>query len=253
MFHCGMPEYINAIPFIGPFILGAVKSDFKFITAPPRDLNTLMSENKLPVSLVSAIHYLENKKKYEMISGLGIGAKFKVLSVSLFYPEALSSLDGVTVALDPESSTSNRVVRWLLTKVKKQNPNFIIPKNVIEGPLHTAFLLIGDRCLAFGCPKGYKLMDLGEEWMNATQNPLPCGLVVAQKEWRERNPLAFNQLREDLLNALSWSLDHKKELYGLAKRQTNLSEETVLSYWEHLSFILDHRYKDSLDFMEKNI
>jgi predicted solute-binding protein len=248
-----MPEYINALPFIGPFQLGALKSDFKFVTAPPRDLNMLMAEKKLFVSLVSAIYYLENKEQLELMYGVGIGAKYKVQSVCLFYPEALKSLDGVTVALDPESATSNRVIQWILTKVKKQNPHFVIAKNVIEGPLHTAFLLIGDRCLAFGCPKGYKIMDLGEEWMNATQLPLPFGVIVADKKWHEKHPGALQSLKQDLLNALSWSLDHKKELYTLAKRQTNLSEEVVLSYWDHLAYVFDHRYKESLDFMEKNI
>lgn len=232
MWVCGVPSYINALPLVAPFYLGALKSDFTFYAAPPDVLNRA----DLAVSLVSTIHYLENKEQLTA-TPLGIGSRGKVQSVCFFYPENFTK-----VGLDPESATSNRVLQWLL----KKEVHYTQERS--EG-----FLLIGDKCLNFTPPPGYRKMDLGEEWMRATHLPLPFALLVAKKPWAEQNPEALQKLVEDLKRALAWSKEHRKEIVPLAQRQTALGAQEILSYWDHLEYVLDEPYQEALAFMEKNL
>lgn len=241
----GAISYINCLPFVAPLLLKKIDTDLQCLLAPPKYLNEKMTQKELPFSFVSAYYYLQNKDQLDLIEGVGIGACNQVDSVCFYHPEALDHFDQQKIALDPESQTSNAVLKWYLTQYKQEKPIFVFPDSGTHAP---SFLRIGDKCLTFSTPKGYRKIDLGKVWYEVTGSPLPFAVVVAQKGIEGQT-----EVQQTLLKALEWSQQHLEEILPLAKQQVDLSEEAILRYWQLLTYLFDHSFIKALKVLETHV
>lgn len=242
----GIVEYSNSLPFIAPYLLKSLPSPFSWILGHPEELNRKTLAKELPISFVSSLFYLKHKDELELIPGIGIGADGPVESVCLYYPEKLFTFTNVTVALHPESATSNGVLKWYLEKIRGHRPYFVAsptPEN------HPAFLLIGDKCLSFKTPKGFKKIDLAEEWKSFTNLPLPFAVLVADKHFARNNRQEIHLAKETLLNGVKWSLEN----LSLAATLSSFPQERLIAYWQKLRYHFDARYTTALVHMERDV
>ena len=99
---------------------------------------------------------------------MAVACRGEVFSVFLAHREPLSALE--SLALDPASHTSNRLLQCLLAEFHDLDPEFVpAPEDDAQ-----ARLLIGDAALQFRKTQssaGWHFLDLGAEWMRCTGLP----------------------------------------------------------------------------------
>lgn len=249
----GIVQYLNSLPLIAPYLFKEFEAPFKWEFQPPKTLNQMVLDNKLEVSFVSSLFYLENQEHLELIPGIGIGADGPVGSVSLFYPEHLVHFNGVEVTFDKESKTSNGILKWYLEKIRGERPLFKAPPLEGTPSKKEPFLLIGDRCLAFGLPKGYKKIDLAEEWKSYTNLPLPFAVLAAKKGFSQNNPEEGANLRNALLTGLMWSKNNLQRLLDYGTKQIPVGREELSHYWKGLRYTFDERDETALIHLERDV
>ncbi len=241
----GVIQYLNSLPLIAPYLLNALPTPFEWIRDTPAKLNQMVLEKTLPISFVSSLFYLEHTDQLDLIPGMGIGADGPVGSVSLFYPAHVTHFNGVTIALDPESATSNGLLKWYMEKIRRETPRY----SHDPAPQST-FLLIGDKCLSQRTKEGFKKIDLAEEWKSYTNLPLPFAVLVAQKGVPEE---VKNELLFHLRAGLQWSQNHYDQVAAIAKDESPLSKEELITYWKQLHFIFDDRFETALGHLQRDV
>ncbi|MBV9463015.1 MAG: menaquinone biosynthesis protein [Verrucomicrobiae bacterium] len=151
----GCVPYLNAKPLIQG--LSGVELDV------PARLAESLGAGRLDCALVPIVEYF-HRPDYQIVPGVAIASRGPVRSVYLAYRGALSQLR--RVAPDPASRTSSLLMRVVL--------RVFYELKVEEAPDAEAKLLIGDPALLSRArfqAEGWNLLDLGEEWHEATGLP----------------------------------------------------------------------------------
>lgn len=234
MLRVGITSFINSIPFVAPYELGVKKAPFEYVLAPPKKLHHLITEGELDVSFVSAIFALQNKDFLHIVDGIGIGGDGKVDSVNFFVPKSNASLE--VVYLDTQSLTSNILLQWLIQNTFNVQPTYQFPGDV-KGKPH---LLIGDACLERGNPEEYHIYDLATWWKEKTDLPFLFAPFVSTVS-------DTDEIKNELLWALKWSLSHIDELAALCPKYPL---EMLRNYWDTLVLETDARFLKALHTFE---
>jgi|GEM_PF-3354041 len=245
MHRVGIVQYLNSLPLIAPYLLGKLQASVEWVRETPADLNRMILEKKLPLSFVSSLFYLEHENQLDLVPGIGIGADGPVGSVSLFYPEHVTHFNGVTIALDPESATSNGLLKWYMEKIRRESPQY-----THDPAPQSSFLLIGDKCLVESNRKGFKQIDLAEEWKSYTNLPLPFAVLVAQKGTPEE---VKNEILFHLHNGLKWSQEHFDQVAALADHTSPIPQKELIAYWQQLRYVFDHRFQTALGHLQRDV
>jgi chorismate dehydratase len=145
----------------------------------------------------------------EIVPGLGIvtsGAARSVLLVAKDDPRRLR-----TVALDPESRTSNALTRVLFAERFRHWPAFVGGERELAATLARCdgAVRIGDKALFETPPPGTQVHDLGEAWAESTGLPfvfaawiarpgvVDRGIYRALHESRRRGVRAIQRIADD--------------------------------------------------------
>jgi predicted solute-binding protein len=134
-----------------------------------------MASGALDLALLPVIE-LARMRDLELVPGLGIvtcGASRSVLLVCQKPARRVAS-----VALDPESRTSNALTRVLFATVWKRQPDFTTGSRSLAESLerNDAAVRIGDKALFDPRPENTHVYDLGTVWTE--QTGLPCVFAV---------------------------------------------------------------------------
>ena len=144
------------------------------------------------------IDYLCLQTTFERVGPFGIAVRGRAHSTVLFTRKPLRSLDGATIAVTSETSTTECVLRLLLEKRYR-----IIPKAYLAGEDRgaDALLLIGDEALRFRqTNRQYPYeIDLGFEWWMWQHVPLVFAVWAVRKD-------AEIKIKRDLERSLSRTL-----------------------------------------------
>jgi predicted solute-binding protein len=129
-----------------------------------------MRAGDLDVALLPVVE-LARMPDLEVAPGLGIvcdGATRSVLLVSSRPVDEVRS-----VALDPESRTSNALVRVLFDRVWRSGPEYAVGPTDLDEALRgaDAAVRIGDKALFEHVPTGCRAIDLGTVWHDRTGLP----------------------------------------------------------------------------------
>jgi chorismate dehydratase len=166
----GAVSYLNTRPLVHGLENGLLADRIELSYAPPSRLADELAAGDLDIALLPVIE-LARIPDLELAPGLGIvcrGATRSVLLVSRV------PLDQVRrVALDPESRTSNALVRVLFARVWGGTPSFATGPLALEQALEDAdaAVRIGDKALFEPVPEGCHVVDLGSAWTDATGLP----------------------------------------------------------------------------------
>lgn len=187
----GAVDYLNARPLIFGLEQGGGAGRIELSQDTPAALADRMVAGELEIALLPVIE-LARLADVEVVPGLGIVTRGPARSVRLVSKVPIA--DVRSVALDPESRTSNALVQVLFAEVWHGRPEFG------PGPLslgraldrYDAAVRIGDKALFELVPDGLEVHDLGEVWTNHT------GLPFVFAVWAARAGVVDQEIHEIL-------------------------------------------------------
>ena len=250
----GRIPYINCYPGYGAVDRGAVRLDATLVDGVPTALNRQMADGTLDVSVVSAVEYARDAKRYLLLPDLAISCDGPVRSVLLFSKRPATELNGRRVLVSRSSTTSVALLELLFENVWKARPIFV-PANAEISDVeqfgdaeHDARLVIGDAALVVGSrlrahrdvPAGYShAYDLGAEWKRWTGLPFVFAVWVAQRATPVTEALGVHAA---LIQSRDWGLAHLDVLAAQASKATDVDEPTCLEYLSGLDYGLSYHH-----------
>ncbi len=255
----GRIPYINCYPVYGAIDRGIVPINGELIDGVPTVLNRAMAEGTLDVSVISAVEYARDAKKYLLLPDLSICSDGPVRSVVLFSKRPASELHGRRVLVSRSSMTSVALLELLFENVWDAKPAFV-PSNAemvdVAGfgdEEHDARLVIGDAALQLwsrlrspelypdvGDPSQYRYAyDLGAEWKNWTELPFVFAVWVAQRTAPVAEALAVHA---GLIASRDWGLQHLETLASQAAIATGVHKGVCLEYLSGLDYGLSYQH-----------
>lgn len=228
----GHMAYINTFP-----LFHYLKDDpnLSFVQGTPQELNEMLQNSTLTCGFASAVTYLHNSHKYDIMP-FCIGAYHKVESVVLFSKEPIEFLHDKTIYTTPESATSTALLKLIIQKFIGIKPKYTT--DTTQKERSTAQLLIGDEALKHyhNQPEPY-LYDISELWNLLTGHASVFGLLLIAKN----TPV---DTKKYLHKAMTIAYDkHQENLDvcydAMTDKQKFLPKNTVVDYWKLLEYQLN--------------
>jgi chorismate dehydratase len=198
-------SYTNSKPFIYGLQHSDVLNKIDLSLDIPADCAQKLIDNRVDIGLIPVAATL-NLPYWEIVADYCIGAVGEVNSVFIFSNCDISKVK--RLQLDPQSRTSNNLVRVLLKHYWKFAPE-LITNAPDYGELtdeETAYVQIGDR--TFGKKDKYKFAyDLAGEWQKFTGLPFVFAAWIANKPIPVEFVAEFNE-------ALKYGLQHREALFA---------------------------------------
>ena len=164
----GIISYINSIP------LGfGLERHCEVVRQAPAELAKTFADGHLDVSFMPSVAYLRGGRRHALVDGLSISSFGPTNSVFLCLRKGLGTLR--SVALNPESMTSNFIVREILGRKHGIHPKFMHGSDDHAD----ARIVIGDKALDLG-DSWDAVLDVGTEWMEMTGLPMVYAVCVAR-------------------------------------------------------------------------
>lgn len=175
----GAVAYLNTRPLVFGLEQGLGARRFDLSYDVPSVLADRMQRGELDVALIPVIE-LARMPELEIVPGLGIVTDGPARSVLLVSRKPVEWIE--TVALDPESRTSNALTRVLFAEVWGGAPRFEMGGDDLDTALetHDAAVRIGDKALFDRLPEDATVLDLGREWTTATTLPFVFAVWAAR-------------------------------------------------------------------------
>ena len=251
----GRIPYINCYPVYGAVDRGVVRLDATVVDGVPTALNKQMAAGTLDVSVISAVEYARDAKRYLLLPDLAISCDGPVRSVMLFSKAPAEELDGRRVLVSRSSMTSVALLELLFENVWGARPEFV-PANAEISDLgrfadddHHARLVIGDAALMMWSRLrqgesttvgGYRhAYDLGAEWKRWTGLPFVFAVWVAQRTTAVDASLAVHA---SLIASRDWGLRNLETLADQAASDTGVRTAICLEYLSGLDYGLSYHH-----------
>ncbi|MEP7381474.1 MAG: menaquinone biosynthesis protein [Gemmatimonadota bacterium] len=250
----GRIPYINCYPVYGAIDRGIVSLTGTLVDGVPSALNAQMAGGTLDVSVVSAMEYARDSRRYLLLPHLAISCDGPVRSVMLFSKRPASELGARRVIVSRSSMTSVALVELLFEHVWRARPDFV-PGNSELADLahfdteeHEARLVIGDAALILnearrtsevGTTAYPYVYDLGSEWKAWTGLPFVFAVWVAQRSTAAAESL---QVHASLMASRDWGLQHLDVLASQASQATGVAYEPCVEYFAGLDYRLGYEH-----------
>jgi len=175
----GAVSYLNTRPLVFGLDQGQGADRIELSYDVPSVLATRLEAGELDVALLPVIE-LARIPDLVVVPGLAIGSYGDCRSVLLIATKPLGEIR--SIALDPESRTSNALVRVLCADAWGINPRFVVGPRDLELALseHDAVVRIGDKALFEPIPPGTVAHDLGGAWTANTRTPFVYAVWAAR-------------------------------------------------------------------------
>lgn len=252
MLRVGRIRYINCYPVYGAIERGIVPLAGELVDGVPTQLNHLMADGTLDVSVISAVEYARDATRFLLLPELGITSNGPVRSVMLFSRRAPQDLGGRRVIVSRSSMTSVALLELLFEHVWRCHPEFV-PGNAeladlehFDGEPHDARLVIGDAALrmtddvARGGPWSERYpvqVDLGAAWKDWTGLPFVFAVWVAQRATPVHAALSAHA---SLIASRDWGLQHLDVLAAQAAAASGVPQEACRAYFDGLDYRLSY-------------
>ncbi|WP_457678820.1 menaquinone biosynthetic enzyme MqnA/MqnD family protein [Thermovibrio sp.] len=242
MLKVGKIEYLNTIPVYYGFIKGKVPSKgIEFIDSVPSELNKMLREGLLDVSVISSYEYISNWDKYLLLPDFSISARRKVVSVLFLSTVPIHQLHRKDVWITRSSMTSRELLKYILREVYAVEPNFhyYMLKEEDLPPNPKALLAIGDDALKLLKSKKFSFVyDLAEEWFNMTGLPFVFALWAVRREVYEERKEEVVRFYGKLRESRKVGEGSYKEICKEASKRLNLPQGLCEKYLKVLNFHL---------------
>ena len=257
MLRVGRIPYINCYPVYGAIDRGVVPlPDATLVDGVPTALNRGMAEGTLDVSVVSAIEYAHDARRFLLLPDVSISCDGPVRSVLLFSDVAAEDLGGRRVVVSKSSMSSVALLELLFENVWRCRPEFVPGDAEISdlaaferGRERPARLVIGDAALLLragprdggaAAPRPYAhVYDLGDEWKRWTGLPFVFAVWIAQRTTAVDEAL---RVHSALLRSRDWGLANTAELAAQAHARTGVPRTVCHEYLEGLDYGLTYEH-----------
>ncbi len=191
--------YLNSAPFYRGLTLG---ERYEFTDCLPRELGKKAAAGELLAGLLPVVDYIRLQDRFERIGHFGIAVRGRARSVLLFAMKPIRRLDGATIAVTEETSTSACLLRLILEQRYHVQPG-AYQRGADQAA--DALLLIGDEALRFKQTNTrYPFeIDLGFEWWLWQHLPFVFAVWAVRKE---AAALEKKQLESAIARALGTNL-----------------------------------------------
>ena len=255
----GRIPYINCYPVYGAIDRGLIRIDADLVDGVPTALNALMSAGKLDVSVVSAVEYARDSRRYLLLPDLAISCDGPVRSVMLFSKRPATELSQRRVLVSRSSMTSVALLELLFENVWHARPVFVPTDAEISDVArfsaedHEARLVIGDAALLLesrartsvrhdekasqAVPEYPHAYDLGAEWKRWTGLPFVFAVWVAQRNVAVDAALAAHA---GLIASRDWGIANVATLAKQAAETTGVAVDACVQYLEGLDYGLSY-------------
>jgi chorismate dehydratase len=250
----GRIPYINCYPVYGAVDRRLVALDAQLVDGVPSELNRQMAAGALDISVISAVEYARDAKRYLLLPDLAISCDGPVRSVVLFSRRPASELHGRRVLVSRSSMTSVALLELLFEHVWGAKPAFVPADAEISDvgrfgeDDHDARLVIGDAALLLwsrlrardATASGYHYAyDLGAEWKHWTGLPFVFAVWVAQRTSAVAQAL---KIHSGLIESRNWGLQHLDLLAAQAALATGVHRSICLEYLSGLDYGLTYEH-----------
>jgi len=152
--------YLNSAPFFRGLPLD---ERYELSDCPPRTLGAKAAAGEIVAGPLPLMDYLRLQGTFERLGHIGIAVRGRARSALLFSRKPISQLDGSTIAVTDETSTTLNLLRLLLEKryhicpaaydrrLHPEKRRTLAPKSTErrQEPEADALLLIGDEAIRF--------------------------------------------------------------------------------------------------------
>src|SRR5688572_28179360 len=256
----GRIPYVNCYPVYGAIDRAVVPLEGTLVTGVPSALNRRMAEGTLDISVVSAVEYARDARRYLLLPDLAISCDGPVRSVMLFSRRPAHDLGGRRVIVSRSSMTSVALLELLFENVWHARPEFVAGdaemSDIVgfDREVHDARLVIGDAALvlrgesrphrapvadATPLPTYPFAYDLGETWKTWTGLPFVFAVWVAQRTAPVAEALGIHA---SLITSRNWGLEHLPELAIRAATATGVAEPVCHEYLSGLDYGLSYEH-----------
>ena len=197
---------------------------FELVSLVPRAMAQAVERGELDAGPLPVAEVFRMADLLAPLGDLCVATRDEAASVLLFARRAAEELEGATVGVTDQTSTSVQLLRVLLAELWRVTPRRFVSQ---DAPCD-AVLLIGDDALrARGGLPGYRVTyDLGKEWRTLT------GLPMVFATWAVRREVDARTVSE-LRGMLEMSLDQSlREIGSIAaeRRDVGLTDLEVVEY-----------------------
>jgi chorismate dehydratase len=231
----GYLPYLN----VAPFYWESDRWEVELVPSVPSEFGKLAVQGQVDAGIMSLQDLFLQEAEFEPLGMYGICTRNKAQSVLLFSGKPIIELDGETIGITKETSTSVKLLQLLLKeKYKLQTSIELTNTNEI------AYLLIGDNALR---EKKINTMsyvyDLGEEWIEWQKLPF----VFAR--WVVRRSLTSHQkkiLLDCVDNSFNKGMNNLQQVARYRSATSVLDADEICSYLSNFNYIIGRQEEAGL-------
>jgi chorismate dehydratase len=243
MLRSGRIAYTNDLPIYTAFDAGAVRFPGSFTADVPARLNSMLLENRLDLSPISAFFYARHADAFALLPDLCIGSRREVWSVILVSAKPLEALAGATISVTTESASGRNLLRVLLEGQYGIRADFVETDDPLAAVRRgEPTLLIGDRAIdaQLECMPE-RIHDLGMLWSAWTGTDMVYAVWAVQRKALASDPQAVADALEALRKARAWGVANGERVAVAAQMKKPRPAGFYASYYETLNFTFDER------------
>lgn len=233
----GKIPYINSIPYYEKL----EKRDYRLLSASPRRLGMFAKKEKIDAGLFSLVDYFAIRDYYDEI-GFGIATRDQVKSVMLFSNHGWRDLEGKTIGITDDTSTSVKLLELILKQRYGVNCSFVrIRKEVDNLSSFDAVLLIGDTALRMTKARNVPfeiVYDLAKEWYEWQRLPFVFAVWAVKKSIDKKSKETLTALVRDSLERGKADIDKIVRGHLMGAR---LSNSEAVDYLAGFNYRLGER------------
>lgn len=230
--------YLNTEPFYHRFSA----QGYELVDLPPRALGQAAAAGRVAAGPMSVMDYFRLQDTFEPLGPFGICAAGPVHSVLLFGRKSVAELEGGTIGVTEETSTSVELLRLLLDRYYQVKP--AAWRLNLEEPAD-ARLLIGDPCLRHAAGRSEPvILDLSAAWYEWQKKPFVFALWVVRRDLPLEEKKVLAMRFED---AFFEGMAHLNEIAERRAPDLGMTPAAVEAYLRNFRYRLGPEELDGLD------
>lgn len=247
----GHIQFLNCLPLYYGLVKSHALLDIELIKGLPTELNNLLISGDLDISPISSIEYARHHKSLVLFPDFTVSSDGEAKSILLLSRSPIEELSGKKVALTSASATSQVLLKIVLSRGYRVEPEyFICPPDLNRMFADAdAALLIGDIALThYVAAKDFYLYDLGMEWKKLTGKKMVYAVWAVNRSFAEQQNKLSGYVFEIFKKSMAYSQEHLTEIAEYASRWEPFSSSFLMDYFKALRFDFGQDYQEGLVF-----
>ena len=218
---------VGRIPYLNsePFYYRLVRDDIELHHLVPSALSRAAEQGEIDAGPLPVVDYFRLEDRFKKVGEFCVATLDKSRSSLLFSKRKIEDLEGATIGITPDTSTSVRLLQVLFANRFQVKPASYV---TLKEP-NDAFLMIGDDALRrrYGVPGYPYRYDLGEEWHRWTKMPFVYAMWVARNDME---PKRLTYLENVLYTCIDEGFEHMYDICSM-REDVRMSQKETIEYF----------------------